>query len=163
LHFTGGSYFVAGNHEYYLMKKDAADFAKSLKEVGVRVLHNEKIDLDGVQLIGIDDKSASEKGNLAKIFDDMTIDGSKPSIFLRHAPFDLDLTAQKGFSLALFGHTHQGQIFPLNLLTSKIYNGYDYGLKSHGSMQIYTSSGVGTWGPPLRLGTKSEIVVIEFS
>ena len=163
LRLPGGIYFVAGNHEYYLAERTASGFVDALKEVSIRILHNEKIDLDGVQLVGVDDKSASKKDDLQKIFDHITIERSAPSILLRHAPFDLDMAAAKGFSLALFGHTHQGQIFPLNFLTKKIYKGYDYGLKNHGATQIYTSSGVGTWGPPLRLGTRSEIVLIEFS
>jgi len=158
----GGSYFVSGNHEYYLFEKAAPGFVDSLGGVGVRVLHNEKIDLDGVTVVGVDDKSVDKKGDLQKIFDGIAIEENKPSILLRHIPLDMEVAAQKGFSLAFFGHTHNGQIFPLNLFTKKIYKGYDYGLKKYGSMQTYTSSGVGTWGPPLRLGTKSEIVLVEF-
>ena len=67
-----------------------------------------------------------------------------------------------GIPLTLSGHTHHGQIFPLMFFTWQIYKGFDYGLKRRGGMQVFTSSGAGTWGPPLRLGTKSEIVEINF-
>ena len=163
LRLPGGRYFVTGNHEYYLMDGEIGKADVAVHGAGIRVLHDEKIDLDGVQLVGIDDKSVHEKGNLQKILDGMALDKNAPSIFLRHIPFELDVASEKGFSLGLFGHTHQGQIFPLNLLTKNIYKGYDYGLKNYGLMQAYTSSGVGTWGPPLRLGTKSEIVLMEFN
>jgi predicted MPP superfamily phosphohydrolase len=158
----GGSYFISGNHEYYLFERTAPGFVDALGVVGVRVLHNEKIDLDGVTVVGVDDKSIDKKGDLKEILDGITIEGNKPSILLRHIPLDMEVAAQKGFSLAFFGHTHNGQIFPLNLFTKIIYKGYDYGLQKYSSMQTYTSSGVGTWGPPLRLGTKSEIVLVEF-
>ena len=90
------------------------------------------------------------------------VDRARPSILLKHEPSDLDVAEAAGVSLDLSGHTHHGQIFPLMFFTWQIYKGFDYGLKRIGAMQVFTSSGVGTWGPPLRLGTKSEIVEIEF-
>jgi predicted MPP superfamily phosphohydrolase len=61
----------------------------------------------------------------------------------------------------LSGHTHAGQIFPFGNLTNLIYKGYDYGLKRIGNFSIYTTSGVGTWGPPMRTGSSPEIVLIK--
>ncbi len=83
-------------------------------------------------------------------------------ILLKHTPFDLDVSERAGIDFQISGHTHQAQIFPLNYITRSVYKGYDYGFKKFGSMQVYVSSGTGTWGPPLRIGTVSEIVVINF-
>ncbi len=149
----GGSYFVTGNHEYYLRNGEIGQAIAAIKGIGIRVLDNETIDLDGVQLVGVDDKSVAGQGSFPRVLGGIPHDPSVPSILLRHIPLDLEVPAKEGFSLVLSGHTHQGQIFPLNLLTRRIYRGYDYGLKPYGAMQVYTSSGVGTWGPPLRLGT----------
>jgi predicted MPP superfamily phosphohydrolase len=66
-----------------------------------------------------------------------------------------------GIGLQLSGHTHKGQIFPLGYLTKFIYKGYDYGLREEGTFSIYTTCGVGTWGPPMRTGNSPEIVVIK--
>jgi predicted MPP superfamily phosphohydrolase len=85
-----------------------------------------------------------------------------PSILLKHQPDLLGVAESNGVSLQLSGHTHKAQMFPLSLITKWIYHGFDYGLHRFGNMQIYTSSGVGTWGPPLRVGTKAEIVRITF-
>jgi predicted MPP superfamily phosphohydrolase len=69
---------------------------------------------------------------------------------------------EEGISLQLSGHTHGGQIWPWNLLVSRIYGRFAHGLSRLGKLQVYTSTGAGTWGPPLRVGTKSEIVLMQF-
>jgi hypothetical protein len=68
------------------------------------------------------------------------------------------LARRLGVSLQLSGHTHRGQFFPFGLLTRWIYNGYAYGLHRADGFSIYISSGVGTWGPPMRTGAPPEIV-----
>ena len=67
-----------------------------------------------------------------------------------------------GVSLQLSGHTHVGQFIPWSWMARRIYRQFVYGLSQIGEMQVFTSSGAGTWGPPLRLGSNSEIVVLEF-
>jgi hypothetical protein len=92
----------------------------------------------------------------------MGIDRRKPSILLKHVPFHLKVAEEQGVSLQLSGHTHHGQVLLFRFITSRVYQGYDYGLKWSGDLLVYTSSGAGTWGPPMRLDTKPEIVVITF-
>jgi predicted MPP superfamily phosphohydrolase len=160
LHPVGGTYLITGNHEYY--SRDIAHMIDVIRGVGIKVLNDEKIDIGGIDVVGVDYQSAHKRDNFKKVLERIGIDRTKPSILLKHEPIDLDVAEAAGISLDLSGHTHQGQLFPLMFFTRQIYKGFDYGLKRLGDMQIFTSSGVGTWGPPLRLGTKSEIVVIEF-
>lgn len=92
----------------------------------------------------------------------MGVDRHKPSILLKHSPFHLRVAEGQGVSLQLSGHTHHGQVFLFRWITSRVYDGYDYGLKWFGNLLVYTSSGAGTWGPPMRVDTKPEIVIIKF-
>lgn len=156
----GGAWFVTGNHEYYT--GDPSRVLTAIRGAGINVLANESVDLEGLQLVGVDDLSTHNAEEFKKVLERIPIDPEKPSVLLKHIPLNIDIAAAKGISLELCGHTHHGQIFPLSLITKRSFKGYDYGLVPHGVMQVYTSSGVGTWGPPLRLGTKSEIVLIEF-
>ncbi len=155
-----GVYFITGNHEYYL--PDLQNALRAIKALGIRVLDNEKVDLGGFFLVGVDDKAAHRRDDFKKVLGPLAVRSGAPAGLLKHEPSDLDIARDAGFALGLFGHTHRGQIFPLNYITRQVYRGFDYGLKRLGAMQVYTSSGVGTWGPPLRLGTKSEVVLIEF-
>jgi predicted MPP superfamily phosphohydrolase len=154
-----GAYFISGNHEYI---RDSELFFEAIRNVGMRILKNEKIDLRGIQLVGVDFNDADKKEPFDAILGRMNIDLKRPSILLKHVPEHLDISEKHGVSFQLSGHTHRGQFFPLGFVTRRIYGGYDYGLKRRGSMWVYTSSGVGTWMSPFRLGTKSEIVEITF-
>jgi predicted MPP superfamily phosphohydrolase len=93
----------------------------------------------------------------------MEIDPRKPSILLKHVPTDLEIARDQGISAQLSGHTHRGQVFLFWFITSWVYKGYDYGLKRFGDLLVYTSSGAGTWGPPMRIDADPEIVVIKFT
>jgi hypothetical protein len=96
------------------------------------------------------------------ILNGIKINPTLPAILLKHSPTNLDIAHKKGITLQLSGHTHKGQIFPINFITALVYHGYDYGFKKFKDLQIYTSSGAGTWGPPMRVGNIPEIVVIKF-
>lgn len=152
-----GIYFSSGNHEYI---EDTVKVLKEIPNVGIRVVWNEVIDVGGLQVAGVDWKDAYSKDQFEKIMAGIPIDHSKPSILMRHEPNHLEVAENAGISMTLSGHTHQGQIWPLKYITRRVFKGFDYGLKQHGAMTVYTSSGVGTWGPPLRFGTKAEIVAI---
>ncbi len=160
LHPPLGSYFISGNHEEFTDKKQA--YEDAARKAGMRVLDNEVMDLNGVQLAGVDYQDTRDPAAFARILSDIHLDASKPSILLKHVPFNLDIAEQAGISFQLSGHTHRAQLFPLNYITKEVYDGYDYGLKKFGSLQVFTSDGAGTWGPPMRVGTNSEIVLITF-
>jgi len=87
-------------------------------------------------------------------------DPSYPVILMDHQPFNLDKAAEAGVDLQLSGHTHHGQIWPLNYITKAIYE-VSWGYKEIGRTQFYVSCGYGTWGPPVRLGNRPEIMNIR--
>ena len=155
-----GAYFVTGNHEEF---SDPARYLEAVRASGVRVLQNEKVDVDGLQVIGVPDHVSSSPDRFRSILEGLSIDREHPSVLLSHTPRALSIPERAGISLQLSGHTHGGQIFPFTWFTRRIFGAYTYGLKRFGEMLVYTTTGAGTWGPPLRVGTQPEIVLIEFA
>jgi predicted MPP superfamily phosphohydrolase len=154
-----GIFFITGNHEEFY---DNTPYLQAVRRAGMRVLYNEKVERDGLQIIGVDYRESRAEEPFRSILKKMEIDRRKPSILLKHAPFHLQAARDHGITFQLSGHTHLGQVFLFRFITSRVYQGYDYGLKRFGDLLIYTSSGAGTWGPPMRVDTKPEIVVITF-
>lgn len=154
-----GVYFVAGNHEQF---GDDSKYLSAVAAAGVRVLSNEKVDVEGLQIVGVPYRNATQHGHLASALRAAGVDRHRASILLTHAPDWPEVAEAAGVSLQLSGHTHLGQFVPWSWLARRIYRQFVYGLSRIGNMQIFTSSGVGTWGPPLRLGSNPEIVMLEF-
>jgi len=154
-----GIYYVTGNHDEFV---ERSIFLDAVKRTGVQVLNNEKTTVDGLQIVGIHDSEAENPDELRSILRQVAIDRLRPSVLVAHRPVNLSVAEEEGISLQLSGHTHGGQIWPWNLLVSRIYGRFAHGLSRLGNLQLYTSNGVGAWGPPLRVGTKSEIVLIQF-
>jgi predicted MPP superfamily phosphohydrolase len=118
--------------------------------------------VDGLQIVGVHHHDAARPERLSKVLESAEIDRTQPSVLIVHAPDQLAVAEQAGISLQLSGHTHRGQFFPWTWFTSLIYKQFVYGLQRFGDMLVYTSSGAGTWGPPLRVGSRPEIVLIQF-
>jgi hypothetical protein len=153
-----GTYFITGNHETYFGLDKVYGF---LAKTNMKIFHDDMVVVDGLQIIGINYPERMDKKSLSDTIKKIqNYDPSGPSILLYHAPTNVDEAKQSGIKLMLSGHTHQGQIFPYSFITSLIFKGLDYGLHTDGDFSIYTSSGAGTWGPSMRVGTQSEIVVI---
>jgi len=159
LHPRLGMYFSTGNHEEF---GESGHFLRAIGDAGIRILADESVIVEGLQIVGVNDKDSIREDRYAQTLDSIVLDPDKPAILLKHQPTLLDLSEKKGFTLQLSGHTHRAQMWPWSLLTPLIFHGYDYGLKKYGAMDVLTSSGAGTWGPPMRLGTDSEIVVLTF-
>jgi predicted MPP superfamily phosphohydrolase len=154
-----GVYFVAGNHEQF---GDDSKYLGAIEAAGVRVLTNEKVEVDGLQIIGVPYRNATQDAHLASALHNVHLDRDRASILLTHAPDYPEIAEAAGISLQLSGHTHLGQFIPWSWMARRIYRQFVYGLSRIGKMQIFTSSGAGTWGPPLRLGSNPEIVMLEF-
>lgn len=154
-----GTWFIAGNHEEFT---DHTRYFVALQKAGVRILNNEKVELEGLQLVGVHFRDAAPAQRFRGILHGAALDRNRPSILLAHVPSQLQIPEQEGISLQISGHTHHGQVIPYTWLTERIFGAYAYGLHLFGNMQVYTSCGVGSWGPPLRLGSHSELVILYF-
>jgi len=155
-----GRYFCGGNHEDF---GDAAGFATALTRGGIRVLHNERVLVDDLQVIGVSYADSSYPVHLRAFLDSLHLDAGSASVLLNHVPHRLPIVEQTGVSLQLSGHTHGGQIFPFTLFARWAYGEFTYGLQRFGKLQVLTSSGAGTWGPPMRVGSHAEVVLITFT
>jgi uncharacterized protein len=154
-----GAYFITGNHEEFT---DRNKYIAAVQGAGIRVLNNEKVDIEGLQLVGVHYREANDITQLRSILQGAALDRERASILLAHAPHNLGVAESYGISLQLSGHTHGGQYLPFTWITSRIYGRYVHGLQRMGEMMVFTSWGVGTWGPPMRLGTNPEIVLLRF-
>jgi uncharacterized protein len=154
-----GVYFVAGNHEQF---GDDSKYLRAVAAAGVRVLSNEKVEADGLQIIGVPYRHATQDAHFASVLQGIGVDRERASILLTHAPDHPAVAEAAGVSLQLSGHTHEGQFIPWSWMARRIYRQFVYGLSRIGKMQVFTSSGAGTWGPPLRLGSNPEIVMLVF-
>ena len=153
-----GTFYVTGNHDEF---SERSLYLAPIRGVGIRVLNNEKSSVEGLQIVGVHDSEAGDPAQLREILRQARIDRERPSILLSHRPVNLSVPEEEGISLQLSGHTHGGQMWPWNLLVARLHGRAAAGLSRWGKMQVYTSNGTGTWGPPLRVGTKSEIVLIQ--
>jgi len=154
-----GTYFVAGNHEQF---GDDSRYLRAVSDAGVRVLHNEKVEADQLQIVGVPYNHATQDEHFRSVLQKIGVDRKRASILLTHAPDRPHIAEREGISLQVSGHTHVGQFFPWTWMARRIYRQFVYGLSRIGKMLVYTSSGAGTWGPPLRLGSSPEIVLFQF-
>jgi uncharacterized protein len=154
-----GAYFVTGNHEEF---SDRGKYLRAVAGSGVRVLNNEKITVDDLQIVGVHDGDSHDPERYRGILESTGIERGRASVLLLHVPRSLAIAEQAGISLQLSGHTHGGQFFPFTWFTRRIFRQYTYGLNRFANLLVLTSYGVGTWGPPFRVGTTPEIVLIKF-
>ncbi len=159
LHAPFGTYFVTGNHELF---RGESVYVDALRLTGIRVLQNEKVLTDGLQILGVHYHHATHAEHFRSVLAHLAIDPQAASILLTHAPDRPAIATEAGIGLQLSGHTHRGQFFPFSSITRRIYGQFTYGLSRLGETQFYVSSGAGTWGPPLRIGSQAEIVQITF-
>lgn len=154
-----GIYFSIGNHEEF---GDEKHYTDALTRSGIRVLANERVTVDGLHIVGVPYRDSTYPIRMRSMLEGLRLDPGQASILLNHAPNRLPIVEQSGISLQLSGHTHGGQVFPFTWFTRRIFGKFTYGLQRFGKLQVYTSSGAGTWGPPMRVGTHPEIVLLQF-
>lgn len=148
-------YYCIGNHERY---EDLDLIIERLRSQGVKVLRNASFATDQIQFIGIDD--LDDKGQVARQLEHIDVSQDRYSILLYHRPDGLAACEEHGVDLMISGHTHGGQIIPFNLLVKRAFE-HTRGLHTSGRSALYVSEGTGTWGPVVRLGTRSEITLFE--
>jgi predicted MPP superfamily phosphohydrolase len=154
-----GTYFVTGNHEEF---RDPGQYIAAISKAGVRVLKNKKITVDGLQIVGVFYHDSTWEPRLQEILQGASIDRARASILISHEPRHLAVAEREGISLQVSGHTHGGQMIPWTRFAARIFGRFVHGLQRFEKMLVYTSYGAGTWGPPARVGTYAEIVLIEF-
>lgn len=154
-----GVFAVTGNHEYIGGVEPAVRY---LRDHGITVLRDEVVELPcGVTLAGREDRSAGMGGVRRLELRTMLngVDRARPLVLMDHQPFHLSEAVNAGVDLQLSGHTHHGQLWPLNAITNAVYE-LSWGYMKKGGTYFYVSCGVGTWGPPVRTGNRPEVVSI---
>ena len=158
-----GLFAITGNHEFIGGAKRTIPYIESK---GIKILKDEVAILKGgIQLIGrLDRDSRRYYGKERLPLEELMkqVDKTKPVILLDHQPFQLADSEKNGIDLHLSGHTHNGQMWPLNLITRKIYE-LSYGYMKKGNTHYIVSSGFGLWGPRIRSGSRSEVLLINLS
>lgn len=157
-----GVFAVVGNHEAYSGLERNID---CLTGFGIRVLQDEALMIDNsFYVVGRNDPNVRRSGKvrlpLREILEKNGINRKFPVILLDHQPIRLEEAAREGVDLQLSGHTHAGQLFPLNLINKLVYE-KNWGYLQKDKTHFYVSSGAGTWGPPVRTGSRSEIVLVR--
>jgi uncharacterized protein len=151
-----GSFYVTGNHEHYW---GAADWEDVMTELGVKVLHNSSsvvtVGQSIVQVAGLPDSVSRSPHDFP------ALRGSADfKLLLSHRPGVARIAAEEGFHLQLSGHTHGGQFFPWTIVVRFVHE-FHKGLERINGMWVYVNAGTGSWGPFLRIGTSTEITLLE--
>jgi predicted MPP superfamily phosphohydrolase len=148
-------FLSTGNHEFYV---GVEEVARVMKEHDIRMIRNETLDLGDVQIVGVDNHAL--KKEFTSALKDIEMDKKKFTVLMHHQPIGVKEANRRGVNLMLAGHTHGGQLFMFTLLSRLIWK-YPSGFYRYKDTHLNTSSGTGTWGPPIRLGTNNEITVID--
>lgn len=148
------TYACVGNHEYISGIDKAIEL---IGQMGVNVLRDSTVTIGDVTIIGRNDRSNRHRKSIAQLGESVNHDNYL--ILLDHQPYHLEEAEENGIDLQLSGHTHRGQVWPLNWVTKRMYE-CDYGQYRRGNTDYYVSSGIGLWGGKFRIGTDSEYAVI---
>lgn len=153
-----GVFGSMGNHEFYGHRAEERN-DQALRDGGVILLRDEVHALNGQWLIiGRDDAMERTRPSVAQLLEGQNTE--LPIIMLDHRPTEILQTSEHPIDVHVSGHTHSGQIFPANLITRMMYP-LHYGYAPFGTGHYFTSSGYGFWGVPLRLGSRSEVMIID--
>ncbi|MEU4557360.1 metallophosphoesterase [Actinoplanes sp. NPDC023936] len=153
-----GTFFVTGNHEYY---SGYAEWIDEVAELGMRPLRNDRVEIAGLDLAGVNDLAGAEHGDapdFARALGDR--DTTRPVVLMAHQPVAAKDAAPFGVDLQISGHTHGGQMAPFNLLV-RLEQPVVSGFGNVDGVPVYVTNGAGYWGPPVRVGAPPQVTVIE--
>ncbi|MEU8816333.1 metallophosphoesterase [Actinoplanes sp. NPDC048796] len=153
-----GAFFVTGNHEYY---SGYQEWVEEVARLGMRPLRNERVEINGLDLAGVNDLGGAEHGDapdFARALGDR--DTARPVVLMAHQPVAVHDAAPFGVDLQVSGHTHGGQMAPFNLLV-RLQQPVVSGLGRVDGVPVYVTNGAGFWGPPVRVGAPPQVSVIE--
>lgn len=149
-----GVYYISGNHDIDMFDK----FEDSFEKNNIHIIDEEVILInDSFYLAGRKDRMEEDRKEIDELLEG--IDENYPVILLDHRPDDINAIKKSNVDLQLSGHTHNGQIFPLNFVVG-LFNDVAYGHKKYNNYNVIVSSGYGTWGFPVRTGSNAEIVKV---
>jgi uncharacterized protein len=152
-----GAYGVLGNHEHYAGQEKGDFFDKA----GIMILSDTNLIVNNeFNLAGRNDQHIRTRKPIGMILKSVT--DSLPVILIDHRPTEIDSISKTQVDVQLSGHTHNGQLFPINLITEKVYV-LSYGHRKIGDTHFFVTSGIRLWGPPVRTTGKSEIMVIDIN
>jgi predicted MPP superfamily phosphohydrolase len=153
-----------GNHEFFVGIEEAV---RLLTRCGIRVLREEFwVAEPGLVVVGREDFAGEyfpggrKRRRLKEIL--AGVDPTLPVVVMDHRPRDLQEAAECGVDLMVCGHTHNGQFWPVSWIVRALFP-VSYGYQKIGKTHVYVTSGAGTWGPPVRLGSSPEVVVFELT
>jgi len=159
-----GVYMVPGNHEYI---SGIDECEKFLKQTPIVLLRDSVVALPGgITLVGRDDRSNRERKGVEELLTSCISDScavaSGLTVLLDHQPYEIALKDSLGVDIQFSGHTHRGQVWPMSLLVDRMYE-QSYGYRKWSNSHVIVSSGLSLWGPPFRIGTNSDLWVINFN
>jgi predicted MPP superfamily phosphohydrolase len=160
LHAPLGVFFAEGNHEEF---RDPSIYRNLMAQAGIRHLMNEWVAIEGVALAGVTYQDTRNEHATEHTLSQMNLPPHMPLILMKHVPNHRSVVAHAGVSLMLSGHTHHGQMIPYRYFAQRMFADATVGLWRTGAMVGVTSSGFGTWGPPQRIGTSSQLVLITLN
>ena len=156
-------YTVLGNHEYFSSNQPMANGNWSLdnverffKDANIVLLKDSVVHFKGIDIIGRNDRMSRRRASVK----DLAAGLSGFTILLDHQPYHLEEAERAGIDFQFSGHTHRGQVWPLSWITDAMYE-KSWGHHQRGQTRYYISSGLGIWGPKIRIGTRSEYLVLH--
>lgn len=151
-----GVYMVAGNHEYISGIDACAEF---VQRTPIRLLRDSVVKVDdAVAIIGRDDRMNMRRKSVKELVDG--VDKQCFTVVIDHQPYDISKSEKCGVDLHLSGHTHRGQVWPISWLTDAMYD-QSHGYRKWSSTHAYVLQGLSLWGPPFRIGTNSDMLVVD--
>lgn len=151
-----GVFATLGNHDFFGSQQA---ILREIQQAGIQVLWDQAVEIDGkFTLVGRNDDLVKNRPSTAQLIE--KVNPALPIFLLDHRPTEVEQHAQLPIDLQVSGHTHNGQIFPANIITNLMYR-LAYGYEKIGNGHYFVTSGYGFWGIPMRLGSQSEVLIID--